>query len=157
MIQKAGIYLLFFCLMASSLFAQTTIDNTLRLYRNKIYYNNWPQRHRDLLKITKHNPVAYNAVAKAGTNNAASIVFSAIGGGLIGWQLGNVVTGQPVNKYLLGAGLATIAITIPLDIAYKKNLRRAVNIYNRGVPMADRSTQLDIGICENGLGLRLKF
>lgn len=157
MIQKTGIYLLLFCLTATSLFAQTPVYNTLRLSKGKVYYNNWPQRHKDLLRITKNNPVAYNAVAKAGTNNAASIVFSAIGGGLIGWQLGNIITGEPVNKYLLGAGVAVIWITIPLDIAYKRNLRRAVNSYNQGVPTASRSKQLELGICENGLGLRLKF
>ncbi|WP_222166350.1 hypothetical protein [Edaphocola aurantiacus] len=156
MIQKAGIYLLLFCLTAIGLFAQTPEYNTLRLYRGKVYYNNWPQKHKDLLKITKNNPVAYNAVARAGTNNVASVVFGAIGGGLIGLQIGNVITGQPVNKYLLGAGLAAVAITIPLEIAHKKHLRRAVSSYNQGSTTA-RSKQLELGLCENGLGLRLKF
>ena len=157
MIQKVVAFFLLFCLVSPGLKAQQTNNDPLIYLRGNVYYHSRPQRHKDLLKITKNNPVAYNAVAKAGTNNAASVVFSVIGGGFIGWQLGNVVMGQPVNKYMLGAGLAAIAITIPLDIGYKKNLRKAVHSYNEGVPLVTRSKQLELGLCENGLGLRLKF
>ncbi|RQO31025.1 hypothetical protein DBR32_09975 [Taibaiella sp. KBW10] len=153
MIQKISVVFLLF-------FSTTTVsaqNQPLQLSGRKVFYKGVSQSRKDLLYITKNDPIAYHAVVKSGTNQDASMIFSIIGGALIGSQIGGAIAGQPMNIYLLCAGSAAITISIPCDLAYKRHLRSAVHHYNEGLSSANRKLQVELGLSENGLGLRLKF
>ena len=83
-----------------------------------------------LTEIIKPNPDAYTYLKKAKTNSAFSLLFSAIGGFAIGWELGSSLGGKSINWAVMGGGIGAVAISIPFAVGTNRNARKAVEIYN---------------------------
>ena len=83
-----------------------------------------------LTEILKPNSDAYAYLKKAKTNSAFSLLFSAIGGFAIGWELGTSLGGKSINWAVMGGGIGAVAISIPFTVGTKRNAKRAVEIYN---------------------------
>jgi hypothetical protein len=83
-----------------------------------------------LTEIMKPNPEAYSYLQKAKTNNAFALIFSAIGGFAIGWELGSSLGGKSIDWGVMGGGIGAAGLSIPFGIATKRNISKAVRIYN---------------------------
>ena len=112
-----------------------------------------------LAKKMQNNPEAADLMAKARTNNTIGSIFSFIGGGLIGWQIGAAVGGGEPNWAVAGVGAGIIAVAIPFNTAFNKNSQRAVELYNAGLNAGSYNQQpeLKLGFTGSGLGLQLNF
>lgn len=113
---------------------------------------------RQLLELTKYNPLAYEEMRKAKGNYDASTVMGAIGGFLVGWPLGTAIAGGKPNWTMAGIGAGFVGVSIPLAALYTKQAKSAVDIHNQEVRrISHNNFDLGIGITGNGVGLRIKL
>lgn len=78
------------------------------------------------------NPQAKGYFRKAQTNVLFSNILDGVGGFLIGFQLGGAIVSGKVGSpesLLIGAGL--IGVAIPFEIGKNRNLKIAVEFYNK--------------------------
>jgi hypothetical protein len=83
-----------------------------------------------LTQILKPNAEAYSFLKKAKTNNVFAEIFSYTGAFAIGFELGTALGGKSINLGVLGASVGLIGVAIPFNVGTKKNIRKAVSIYN---------------------------
>lgn len=77
---------------------------------------------------------------------------------LIGWPLGAAIAGGDPNWTLAAIGGGLVVVAIPFSVAYTKNAKRAVELYNSGLANQDISCiDFQFGITGNGLGLKITF
>lgn len=113
-----------------------------------------------LVKIMKHDELAYPEIKAAKTKNTMTTILGATGGVLIGIPIGTAIANGKPNWILAGIGAAIIVVSIPISIAGKHQAYRAVEMYN-----ANLTTQsfhkpkpvFRIRFTEIGVGLNLKF
>lgn len=83
------------------------------------------------------NQISINADAfkiyKSGKNTYNwSNVLGFIGGGLIGWNLGELVGGKKdINWLPAGIGAGVLAVGIPLSTSATKKMKKGVELYNK--------------------------
>jgi hypothetical protein len=80
--------------------------------------------------MMRRNPEAFKYINKAKTNNTLGFITGFIGGFLVGYEIGAAIAGKDINWSVMGTGAGFILVTIPLDIAAKRNARKAVRLYN---------------------------
>jgi hypothetical protein len=80
--------------------------------------------------LMRNNPEAFKYINKSKTNNTIGFITGFIGGLLVGYEIGTAIAGKDINWSVMGAGAGFIVVTIPLDIAAKRNARKAVHLYN---------------------------
>lgn len=78
----------------------------------------------------KPNEQAYRFVKSAQTTSAVSTILAYAGGFMIGWPIGTALAGGDPNWAIAGVGAGLIVVAIPIGQKSKKQIRRAVNIYN---------------------------
>ena len=83
-----------------------------------------------LLEITKADQKAYAEMQVAKGNYSVTMVFSYIGGFLIGWPIGTALAGGDANWTLAGIGAGCILLSIPFSSGYTKHAKNAVRLYN---------------------------
>jgi len=112
-----------------------------------------------LMEVTKNNPEAYKEMKIAKSNSSASMVFAAIGGGLMGWPVGTMLGGGDPNWLLALAGVGVlVAVSIPFSVSYTKHATKGMEIYNSGVIQAPpKEVSMHFGFTGNGLGLSVNF
>jgi hypothetical protein len=141
-------------------FSQTKQDTiTIKKGFGTYYIQNGKMlKPKQLLELTKSNPVAHEVMLKAKKNQTPAVIFGGIGGFCIGYSLGSLVSGSDVNWPLLGAGIGLSAISIPFSSAYTKHTTAAVKAYNEGLQQKSyRKVRLESMIGAHGLGLRATF
>ncbi|MBK3519459.1 hypothetical protein [Carboxylicivirga marina] len=113
---------------------------------------------RDLINITQVNPEALKSMQQAKKNYDAGAVFGFIGGFMVGWPCGTAIAGGDPEWALAGIGAGLIAVSIPFSTAYVKHTKKAVSIYNDGLPADNKElTQVDFGITSGGIGFTITF
>lgn len=113
---------------------------------------------RQLLEITRYNPLAYEEMKRAKSNYSAATVMGAIGGFLVGWPLGTAIAGEKPNWTMAGIGACFVGVSIPLAVLYTKQAKNAVDMHNQKVRQIPYNNyNLGIGITGNGFGLRIKI
>ena len=83
-----------------------------------------------LSEILKPNPEAFAYFQKARMNNAFALIFSAIGGFAIGWELGSSLGSKSINWGIMGGGIGVAGLSFSFAIGAKRNISKAVRIYN---------------------------
>ena len=148
-------------LFSISAYSQSTNDT---IYSQKVMgsykfiQNEKVLKYSDLLTIVASNREAYSLIKSAQTSNGFSTVLGAVGGFLVGYQLGTAIVGGEPNLTVGGVGLGLIAISIPISINASKKAKQGVAIYNKQIKELSYSQpKLNFGITQNGVGLLLKF
>ncbi|EAS19258.1 hypothetical protein BBFL7_02156 [Flavobacteria bacterium BBFL7] len=112
----------------------------------------------DLDRVLESNEEAHRLLYDARQYRGISQILGFAVGALIGYQLGNLITGKDFDNVqgFLGAGL--IAIAIPINIRQTRKIETAVDLYNSGLnPSNDPSAQLSIISTGTSIGLSLRF
>lgn len=147
-------------LFMSNGFSQTQQDTiTIKKSLGTVYIQNGKMlKPKQLLELTKSNPVAYEAMLKAKKNQVPAAIFGSIGGFCIGYPLGAAISGSDMNWTLLGVGAALTVISIPFSSAYNKNTSTAVKAYNEGLQkLSYKKVRLESMLSLRGLGLKATF
>lgn len=111
-------------------------------------------------KLLLSDPNSAAAYEKSMQNKNAMLVFSAIGGALIGYPLGQAIGGQQNPDYaLMVVGAGSIGLAIPFGRLSDKHRKRSVALFNQGVRSKTSSSALDLklGWSANRLSLTMKF
>jgi hypothetical protein len=78
-----------------------------------------------MLKIMEINPEAHAEMKVANTNYSVSIIFSCIGGFMVGYQLGTSVGGGEPDWTLAVVGVGLPGVSIPSGTSYTKHKKNA--------------------------------
>lgn len=115
---------------------------------------------RSLSEAVSSNPESAALMKKARGSYGVANFLALVGGGLIGWPLGTAIAGGDAEWGLAGAGLAIVAIAIPLAVSSGNKAKQAVDLYNAGLETSFRSNfkpQLYLTGGPSQVGLRLAF
>jgi len=108
----------------------------------------------------KGNAEAISYLNKAKTSNALSILPGVGGGFCVAYPIAKAFSGQKANwtQFALGCGL--IAVYIPIVISTNKNVKMAVDAYNKNNVIsgnAENKYDIRFGLSQNGMGLTIGF
>jgi hypothetical protein len=106
------------CLFCTYVLCGQTLSDTIQIKRGygvSFYQKNRKLSPKVLLSITSSNPEAYKEMKIAKGKSDASGICSFIGGFLIGWPLGTLLSGGDPEWTLAAMGAAFVAISIPLN------------------------------------------
>ncbi len=114
----------------------------------------WP---RDVLQVMEANPEAFQEFKKARANHAASGIFGAIGGFMIGWPIGQAIAGKDDPLWGLAAGgAALVFVGYSFDKTFKKRAGNALAIHNGGMPTG-YAPKLNLRFTGTQIQINLKF
>ena len=105
-------------------------------------------------------PGAYEFIKKAKTKNAISTIIGSLGGGLIGYPLGQSLASGDANWTLAGIGAGLVVVGIPISSRANKNAQKAVELYNSSMEEGTSTktvTQFKIIGNREGIGLSMTF
>jgi hypothetical protein len=91
------------------------------------------------------------------TIGMVGVVLSGVGGGLIGWDLGQQAAGGE-GSATIGAGAAFVGIGLVVAVIGDSKVKKSVTLYNSRL-MGSNSVpaQLKFGFTQNGVGLNMRF
>jgi hypothetical protein len=113
---------------------------------------------KQLIFITENSPDALAVMKKARINTGIANTLGFVGGGMVGWQLGQAVAGGTPNWVLAGVGAGIIIVAIPISIQAKNQTIEAIELYNNGLPQTEvNKLKLDLLMGFNGVGLKLSL
>ncbi len=158
-IRFAFIVLTFF--ISYSTFSQTNVDS-IHIDKTGWEYSCFGDGYElspDNMKfIMRNNPESLRYFKKVQATSIITFGIGFLGGILIGLPISDVLYGEKPNWIIGLIGCGVVATTIPLVNSSNRNLKKAVDCYNRGVPFADKpNIDLSLGLNNNGLGLSLRF
>lgn len=114
---------------------------------------------KQLVSAMKPNEQAYKQIKSAQASYTIAMVFSYVGGFLIGWPIGTAIGGGDPNWAMAGIGAGCIAVAIPLSHRVNIKTKQAVDTYNGGLQTSsfwDKS-ELNLSMTANGIGLSFRF
>ncbi|MEO7033359.1 MAG: hypothetical protein ABI548_05815 [Polyangiaceae bacterium] len=86
---------------------------------------------KSMLETLESEPRAEAAVSRARTLETIALIFGAVGGGLVGWPLGQAIGGEAHPKWALaGVGAGAIVVAIPFTIGAGSSMTSAVKAHN---------------------------
>ncbi len=110
--------------------------------------------------LIKTNQEAYQQFKSAKTTNSIASAFGIAGGFLVGWPVGTAIGGGEPNWILAGIGAGLIVISIPISSQFNKQVKHAVNTYNKGMRNTSafrKKSEWNLSINNNGIGLIFRF
>jgi hypothetical protein len=135
-------------------------NDTIRMVRNTFYLGSAKMGTREILTVLESNPASHAEAKKARSNFNGAQITGFVGGALIGWPLGQAISGKVEPQWGLAAvGAATLlGFGIPLTNQFKRHTRNAIKLYNNKTPLTG-STGLSIKFYPgvNGGTLLVKF
>lgn len=117
----------------------------------KFYQGTTLLKPKEVMNLMADSPEALEAFKKAKSNYDAGQVIGFIGGFMIGWPIGTALAGGEAQWGLAAGGVGVLLLAIPLNSAFNKHSKNAVEIYNRGSGSA-RSGPQSIYFFPNGTG-----
>jgi outer membrane lipoprotein SlyB len=114
----------------------------------------------DLANIIESNTEAFEIMKKGRTNRSLSGVLGFVGGGLVGWPIGNSIGGGNPNWTLAAVGAGIIVVAIPIASRANKNINQAVELYNASVDSKASNwmkPEFSLIANSNGFGLSMNF
>lgn len=160
MIKSLVLFIILFSV--SPLIAQSNIDKIkykkIIFGEYRYFQNNKRLSNKQLKNILRNNEEAYKQYRDAQSYNVLSNAFGFIGGFMIGNTIADIVFDKEPDWQIGIIGASVILISIPIYSTANKQERYAVDYYNQFVPYSQNTlNELHFGICENGMGLKLKF
>lgn len=154
-------FYIFFLLLfgLSTAFAQTQSDSIYvakGFLGYKFYHQDARVNMNTLPILMEDNSEALNLALKARKNSILASIVSGTGGFLIGWQLGAAIVGGEPNWTMVGVGGGLIVVSIPVFSRANKQFLEGIDLYNAGLGKSSR-LKLDMGLLQNGLGIKLSY
>lgn len=88
---------------------------------------------RDALQLLNGQPEAIKLFTKGGEDVVFGYIFSAAGGFMIGWPIGEAIAGKKDPQWpLLAGGFAGLIVGGALEKSFKRKTRQAFDLYNQG-------------------------
>lgn len=113
---------------------------------------------QQLVEVTATNPEAHRVMRKAKANATVAGVLGFAGGFLIGFPLGMAISGNKPQWGVVGAGAGLVLTAVPFSLAYAKNAKKAVSIYNSGLTRTgQRRLDFRLGVGLNGFAMKVNF
>ncbi len=114
---------------------------------------------KQLTELMKNNKEALTLIKKAKTNNTWSMVLGGAGGFLVGFPIGTAIGGGDAKWELAAVGAGLILASIPLNSAYNKHSKKAVDLYNNEMSSSAYrfKPEFNFNIKGNGLGISMRF
>lgn len=114
---------------------------------------------KQLLSLMKDNQQAYDLMKSANTNKTWAAVLGGAGGFLVGFPIGTAIGGGDAKWELAGVGAVLILVAIPINNNYNKKSKKAVDLYNDGLPntVSDFNPTFNLNIKGNGVGITMTF
>jgi hypothetical protein len=166
---KINLLTTFFIINSYCLFAQST-DTTkfqkLTVYKGGglSYYQGKEQvSFKKIGRIVETNPEALKYWRSAAGNRFLSwllvcggsyVIYNANRNQIVYKRGGGIDIRNPIPRYMVGLGLCSISIV--MNVKKRKNVVRAVNIYNKN-PFPNQSLSFQASFSTNRMGLNLSF
>ena len=113
---------------------------------------------RKMLNLMEDQPEAQAEMRIAKKNYIIDLLTGGPGGFCLGWSLGMILASKTPNNAILATGVVLTGISIPFKMAYESHARKASSIYNKGIKkFGVEELNFKIGLCSNGLGLKIDF
>ncbi len=114
---------------------------------------------KKITNLMEGNNKALAAIKKAKTNNVWSSIIGGAGGALVGFPIGTAIGGGDAKWELAGVGAGLILVGIPLNSAYNKQSKKAIDLYNESLPDVSSSFQPEFSFNFKGtsLGISMSF
>lgn len=152
------------CLLSfvSLLHAQNTAD-TLGLKKKggsyAILKDGKPITLAEATGILASNEQAAKIFQSAKSNNTFASIISGIGGFMVGWPIGTAIGGGEPNWAMAGIGAGLILVALPINGAYNKKAKEAVELYNQGKRSTSfwQKSDINLTLKGNGVGLKIVF
>ena len=149
-----GLFALLFCIHGLS--AQTQPELTLE--KGVLKSGDRVISIKEAVTMMEGQPEAQSYMKKAKSSAGAMQSFAFVGGAMIGYPVGTAIGGGEAEWGLAGIGAGLVLIAIPFSSAVKKKSNLAIDLYNKGRQEASFSRpRLNMGLLNNGLGIRLSF
>ena len=127
------------------------------------YLNNEALSKVQLMDLLKENTPAIQLMEKSNNLHNAGYYCSISGGIFIGFSLGWLVANTLVGaKFdakiffpIIGAGVSLIVVGICFEVGAKHKAKDAIAVYNNS--KRQNNTTLNLGLCTNGMMVKLNF
>jgi uncharacterized membrane protein YkgB len=144
-----------------STFCQTSVDS-IHIVKNAWSYTYFTDGYEltpeNMKFVMPNNPKSLRYFKKAQTSSIISFGMGYLGRSLIGWPIGTALGGGKLNWIIAIIGCGVVAATIPIVNSSNRNLKKAIDSYNRGVSFADKpNIDVNLGLSRNGLGVLFRF
>jgi len=160
-----SLVLIFTFIISFSVFSQSKNDSIKKVNHGILPFfeqNGHILTYAKMSTLMKGNAEATNYLNKAKTSNTLSLL-PGIGGGFcvcVAYPIAKALGGQKTNWTQFAIGCRLIAVYIPFVISTNKNVKKAVDAYNKNKVIsnnAGNNYDLRLGISQNGLGLTVGF
>jgi hypothetical protein len=162
--------ILIFTAIFLSCFALQSQNNTdtIRIEKrgaDNVYYKGTTKMNfNQAMQLTASNPVAYRLMEQANNKRAGYQICGTIGGGCLGFALGEVIVtsilGKAINKPLFlsmaGAGGVLLGIGIACGVEANKKAKEGINVYNQSIKQKTNA-HLNVSFYPNGMVLKMNF
>ena len=132
------------------------------IYKNQglqsgIYQNGIRLNAKQVRGVMSGNREALKMYNSGQTLGMVGIIFSGIGGGLIGWDLGMRLGGDDGNGTVLAVGAVGIVVGLGFALIGDANVKKSVPLYNSKLNSNFVSYQINFGFTQTGVGLSMRF
>jgi len=107
--------------------------------------------------VMSGNSEALNMYNSGQTLGMTGMIFSGIGGGLIGWHLGSRLAGGEGNSSLVAAGAVSIGIGFGFALVGDANIKKSVELYNSKLSSNSVPYHINFGFTQTGVGFSMRF
>ena len=159
-----SIFIIFSLMISLSVFSQRSNNDSIKNVDRGIshYYvqNGHVLTYGKMTRLMKGNVEATSYLNKAKTLNAVSLLPGVGGGFCVAYPLAKAFSGQKANWTQFALGCVLTAVYIPIVISTNKNVKMAVDAYNKKNVISDNAENkfdLRLGFNQNGLGLTFGF
>ena len=158
-----SIVLIFTLIISLSVCSQSNNDSIKKVSHGMLHYfeqNGHILTYAKMSTLMKGNVEATNYLNKAKTSNTLALLPGIGGGFCVAYPIAKALGGQKANWTQFAIGCGLIAVYIPIVISTNKNVKKAVDAYNKNKVIsnnAGNNYDLRLGISQNGLGLTVGF
>lgn len=114
----------------------------------------------ELIEKVESNAEVLHLVRSAKSKSIFATVISFSGGALIGWPIGDAISGGDPNWVLAGIGAGLVIVAIPLGASANKDANKAVELYNatlNATSLYEFKPEYQIIANGTGIGLAMRF
>ncbi|MCB9425794.1 MAG: hypothetical protein H6584_02015 [Flavobacteriales bacterium] len=112
---------------------------------------------REVKSIFESNELAYEQIKSAKSTYTWGFVLGTIGGGFIGYPLGQALSGGDPLWAMAGVGAGLIIISIPITRNYNKKAIQALETYNSGLQTTSYKNTKELKFLSNSSGVGLAY
>ncbi len=156
---KKIVFALFLCLFTFSTLNAQKIEMKKSFGENMFYQNDKKLNPNQLKELLKNNSEAFELMKSAKSNYTWATILGGAGGALVGFPIGTAIGGGDAKWELAGAGAALILVAIPILKNYNKKAKKAVELYNEGIPSVSSNFLPEFNLSFKGtsMGISMNF